>query len=60
MDNKFQRPNKSALTNAQYFSFMTAFAEQLQSAAFTATAIQKRLRRFSPLHYSRPPMGGGL
>ena len=42
MDNKFQRPNKAALTNAQYFSFMTAFTEQLQSAAFTASAIQTR------------------
>ena len=42
MDNKFQRPNKAALTNAQYFSFMTAFREQLQSAAFTAAAIQTR------------------
>lgn len=42
MDNKFQRPNKAALTNAQYFSFMTAFCEQLQSAAFTAAAIQTR------------------
>ena len=42
MDNKFQRPNKAALTNAQYFSFMTAFGEQLQLAGFTATAIQTR------------------
>ena len=42
MDSKFQRPDKSRLTNAQYYSFMTAFAEQLQSAAFTATAIRKR------------------
>ena len=30
------------MTNAQYFSFMTAFTEQLQSAAFTAAAIQTR------------------
>ena len=43
MDNKFQRPNKAALTNAQYFSFMTAFREQLQSAAFTANAITTRV-----------------
>lgn len=42
MDTKFQRPNKAALTNAQYFSFMTAFEEQLQSAAFTAQAIKTR------------------
>ena len=42
MDNKFQRPNKAALTNAQYFSFMTAFGEQLQLAAFAETAIQTR------------------
>ena len=43
MDTKFQRPNKAALTNAQYFSFMTAFREQLQSAAFTANAITTRV-----------------
>ena len=42
MDNKFQRPDKSRLTNAQYFSFMTAFGEQLQLAGFTASAIQTR------------------
>ena len=42
MDNKFQRPDKSRLTNAQYFSFMTAFGEQLQLAAFAETAIQTR------------------
>ena len=42
MDAKFQRPNKAALTNAQYFSFMTAFTEQLQSAGFTAAAVTKR------------------
>ena len=35
MDSKFQRPDKSRLTNAQYFSFMTAFGEQLTAAAFT-------------------------
>ena len=39
MDNKFQRPNKAALTNAQYFSFMTAFQEQLQTASTTATIV---------------------
>ena len=44
MDTKFQRPNKAALTNAQYFSFMTAFREQLQQAAFTA-APTSRARR---------------
>ena len=42
MDTKFQRPNKAALTNAQYYSFMTAFGEQLTAAAFTAQAIQTR------------------
>ena len=42
MDTKFQRPNKAALTNAQYYSFMTAFGEQLTAAAFTAHAIQTR------------------
>ena len=42
MDSKFQRPNKATLTNAQYFSFMTAFTEQLQSAGFTAAAVTKR------------------
>jgi len=43
MDSKFQRPDKSRLTNAQYFSFMTAFTEQLQSAAFTANLDQGTL-----------------
>ena len=42
MDTKFQRPNKAALTNAQYYSFMTAFGEQLTAAAFTVPAIQTR------------------
>lgn len=42
MDNKFKRPDKSRLTNAQYFSFMTAFLEQLGLAAFTANAILTR------------------
>ena len=42
MDSKFQRPDKSRLTNAQYFSFMTAFGEQLTAAAFTVPAIQTR------------------
>ena len=42
MDTKFQRPNKAALSNAQYFSFMTAFREQLQQAAFAAAPIQSR------------------
>ena len=42
MDSKFQRPDKSRLTNAQYYSFMTAFGEQLTAAAFTAPAIQTR------------------
>lgn len=42
MDSKFQRPDKSRLTNAQYYSFMTACQEQLQSAGFTAAAIQTR------------------
>ena len=42
MDSKFQRPDKSRLTNAQYYSFMTAFGEQLTAAAFTVPAIQTR------------------
>ena len=42
MDNKFKRPDKSRLTNAQYFSFMNAFLEQLGLAAFTANAILTR------------------
>ena len=42
MDNKFQRPNKAALTNAQYFSFVTAFVELLDTAAFTANAVVAR------------------
>ncbi|MBP3251489.1 MAG: hypothetical protein J6M25_02445 [Prevotella sp.] len=42
MDTNFLRPNKAALTNAQYYSFMTAFGEQLASAGFTAAAIQSR------------------
>ena len=42
MDNKFNRPDKSRLTNGQYFSFMTAISEQLQIAAFTAPAITSR------------------
>ena len=42
MDTKFQRPNKAELTNAQYYSFMTAFGEQLTAAAFTVPAIQTR------------------
>lgn len=42
MDNKFNRPDKSRLSNGQYFSFMTAFSEQMQIAAFTAPAIMSR------------------
>ena len=42
MDNKFKRPDKSRLTNAQYFSFMTAFVELLDTAAFTANAVVAR------------------
>ena len=42
MDTKFLRPNKSALTNAQYYSFMTAFGEQLTAAGFAAAAIRSR------------------
>jgi len=42
MDNKFKRPDKSRLTNAQYYSFMTAFVEQLTAAAFTANAVVAR------------------
>ena len=42
MDNKFNRPDKSRLSNGQYYSFMTAISEQLQIAGFTAPAITSR------------------
>ena len=42
MDNKFNRPDKSRLSNGQYFSFMTAISEQMQIAGFTAPAITSR------------------